>query len=142
MSLEAANSFPRLAIRNGNPLEETIGFSRAVRVGPYIAVGGTAPVDSQGRTVGPGDAAAQARQCFRIIAAALEAAGAGWQHVVRSRILLTRIEDWQAVIAVRAEYLSAVRPVDTILQVAGFIRPEWLVEIEVDAIVSDGARPQ
>lgn len=127
----------RQLISNGNPMEEIVGFSRAVRVGPYISVGGTAPVGGDGKTVGIDDPAAQARQCLEIIKAALEQAGSGLHDVVRTRVLLTRIEDWQAVIDVRAEYFRDIRPVDTIMQVSRFVNPEWLVEFEVDAIVSE-----
>jgi enamine deaminase RidA (YjgF/YER057c/UK114 family) len=132
----------RTLVSNGNPMEKVVGFSRAVRVGPYISVGGTAPVGPDGKTVGVGDPAAQARRCLEIIKDALERAGAGLGDVVRTRVLLTRIDDWKAVIQVRAEYFAEVRPVDTIMQVAGFVNPEWLVEFEVDAVVSDGARPK
>jgi len=132
----------RLLVSNGNPMEKVVGFSRAVRVGPWISVGGTAPVGPDGETVGVGDPAAQARRCFEIVADALEKAGAGLRDVVRTRVLLTRIEDWKAVIAVRAEFFAEARPVDTIVAVAGFVNPEWLVEIEVDAVVSDGAEPR
>ena len=132
----------RTLISNGNPMEKIVGFSRAVKVGPYISVGGTAPVGADGKTVGIGDAAAQARQCLEIIKAALVLAGSKLEDVVRTRVLLTRIEDWKAVIDVRAEYFSAVRPVDTIMQVQRFVNPEWLVEFEVDAIISDGSSPE
>ena len=127
----------RQLISNGNPMEEIVGFSRAVRVGPYISVGGTAPVGADGKTVGTGDPAAQARRCIEIIKDALERAGSGLHDVVRTRVLLTRIEDWEAVIKVRAEYFKDVRPVDTIMQVSGFVNPEWLVEFEADAVVPD-----
>ena len=127
----------RKLISNGNPMEEIVGFSRAVRVGPYISVGGTAPVDRDGKTVGLGDPAAQARQCLEIIKEALERAGSGLHDVVRTRVILTRIEDWEAVIKVRAEYFRDVRPVDTIMQVSRFVNPEWLVEFEADAVVSE-----
>lgn len=79
----------RQLISNGNPMEEIVGFSRAVRVGPYISVGGTAPVDAQGKTVGIGDVFAQTTQCFEIIKAALEQAGSGIQDIVRTRVILT-----------------------------------------------------
>ncbi|RAI04062.1 hypothetical protein DLJ53_06285 [Acuticoccus sediminis] len=129
--------YERELISNGNPMEAIVGFSRAVRVGPYIAIGGTAPVDASGRTVGVGDAAAQARQCLEIIKAALEQAGSGLQDVVRTRVILTNIDDWKAVIDVRKEYFADVRPVDTIMAVDRFVNPEWLVEFEVDAVVAD-----
>ena len=131
----------RTLVSNGNPMEKVVGFSRAVRVGPYISVGGTAPVGPDGKTVGVGDAAVQARRCLEIIKDALERSGATLGDVVRTRVLLTRIEDWKAVIQVRADFFAEVRPVDTIMQVSGFVNPEWLVEFEVDAVVSDGSKP-
>ena len=123
-------------------METVVGFSRAVRVGPYISVGGTAPVDLDGKTVGVGDPAAQARRCLEIIRDALENSGSGLEDVVRTRVLLTNINDWKSVIDVRAEYFKDIRPVDTIMQVSRFVNPEWLVEFEVDAVVSDGALPE
>ena len=131
----------RTLVSNGNPMETVVGFSRAVRVGPYVSVGGTAPVGPDGKTVGVGDAAAQARRCLEIIEEALNRAGATLEDVVRTRVLLTRIENWEAVIRVRAEYFADIRPVDTIMQVTRFVNPEWLVEFEVDAVVSDGTEP-
>jgi len=132
----------RVLVSNGNPMETVVGFSRAVRVGPYISVGGTAPVDLDGKTVGVGDPAAQARRCLEIIREALENSGSGLEDVVRTRVLLTNINDWKKVIDVRAEYFKDIRPVDTIMQVSRFVNPEWLVEFEVDAVVSDGALPE
>jgi enamine deaminase RidA (YjgF/YER057c/UK114 family) len=91
--------------------------------------------------MGRGDAAAQARRCLEIITAALERAGATMQHVVRTRILLTRIEDWQAVASVHGEFFRDIRPANTIMQVSRFIDPDWLVEIEADAVIdSDSGR--
>ncbi len=90
----------KVLVSNGNPMETVVGFSRAVRVGPYISVGGTAPVNSEGKTVGVGDPAAQARRCLKIIKEALENAGASMEDVVRTRVLLTNIEDWKKVIEV------------------------------------------
>jgi enamine deaminase RidA (YjgF/YER057c/UK114 family) len=81
--------------------------------------------------------AAQARRCFEIIAAALDGAGASLRHVVRTRILLTRIDDWEAVAAVHGEVFRDIRPVNTIMQVSRFIDPEWLLEIEADAVIDD-----
>jgi enamine deaminase RidA (YjgF/YER057c/UK114 family) len=102
-----------------------------------IAVSGTAPLGSDGRTVGIGDAGVQARRCFEIIAGALEKAGASLRQVVRTRTLLVRIEDWEAVAAVHGEFFGQIRPANTIMQVSRFIDPDWLVEIEADAIVDD-----
>lgn len=128
----------RTLVSNGNPMEKIVGFSRAVRVGSYVSIGGTAPVGPDGKTVGLGDPTAQARRCLDIIQDALEKAGSRLEDVIRTRVLLTRIEDWETVIKVRAEFFRDVRPVDTIMQVAGFVNPEWLVEFEADAIISDG----
>ena len=87
--------------------------------------------------MGRGDAAAQARRCLEIIATALESAGATLQQVVRTRILLTRIDDWQTVANIHGEFFRDIRPVNTIMQVSRFIDPEWLVEIEADAVLDD-----
>jgi enamine deaminase RidA (YjgF/YER057c/UK114 family) len=125
----------RQLISSGSPYESIIGFSRAVRVGDFLAVGGTAPIGPDGQAVGPGDPAAQARRCYEIIQAALEAAGASLDDVIRTRTMLKRIEDWSTVSQVRGEIFSHIRPVDTIVQVTAFVDPEWLVEIEVDALV-------
>ncbi len=129
--------YDRELISNGNPMEKIVGFSRAVRVGPYISVGGTAPVGADGKTVGIGDVAAQTRQCIEIIKAALEQAGSGLHHVVRTRVILVNIDDWKAAIDVRKEYFRDVRPVDTIMAVSRFVNPEWLVELEADAVISN-----
>jgi enamine deaminase RidA (YjgF/YER057c/UK114 family) len=114
-------------------------MSRAVRVGPIIAVSGTAPLGPDGRTVGNGDPAAQARRCLEIIREALERAGASLDQVVRTRTLLTRIEDWQIVASVHGEIFGAIRPANTVMQVSRFIDPDWLVEIEADAVVEGDA---
>jgi len=127
----------RKLVSSGSPYEATVGFSRAVRTGALVSVAGTAPLGPDGRTVGRGDPAAQARRCLDVIATALESAGASLRHVVRTRVLLTRIEDWQAVGAVHGEYFRDIRPVCTVAQVTGLIDPQWLVEIEADAVIDD-----
>jgi enamine deaminase RidA (YjgF/YER057c/UK114 family) len=125
----------RQLVSSGSPFEPKIGFSRAVRVGDVIAVAGTAPLGPDGRTVSPGDPAAQARRCLEIVRAALEAAGASLNDVVRTRTLLVRIEDWQSVANVHGEFFGDIRPANTVMQVSRFIDPEWLVEFEVDAVI-------
>lgn len=127
----------RELVLNGNPMEEIVGFARAVRVGPYIAIGGTAPVGTDGKTVGIGNATKQAERCFEIVGDALSRAGSGWEDVVRTRLILTDIDIWKEVVEVRKKYCRDAKPVDTIIQVTRFTNPEWLVEIEIDAIVSD-----
>ena len=128
----------RKRVSSGSPYEPRVGISRAVRVGAFVSVAGTAPLGPDGRTVGRGDPAAQARRCLEIIAAALAEAGASLHDVVRTRILLTRIDDWEAVAAIHGEFFREIRPVNTIMQVSRFIDPEWLVEIEADAVIDDG----
>ena len=125
----------RQLISSGSPFEPRVGISRAVRVGSWVSVSGTAPL-RDGKTVEVGDPAVQARRCLEIIATALEEAGASMADVVRTRTLLTRIEDWEAVARVHGEVFGAIRPANTIMQVVRFIDPEWLVEIEADAVVS------
>lgn len=127
----------RQLITNGNPMETIAGFSRAVRVGRHVFVGGTAPVDPEGKTVGVGDVGAQTRRCFEIIEAALAEAGASLADVTRTRVILTDIDRWREAIEVRKEFCRESRPVDTIMAVTRFVNPEWLVEIEVDAVIAD-----
>jgi enamine deaminase RidA (YjgF/YER057c/UK114 family) len=127
----------RELISNGNPMENIVGFSRAVKVGNFIAVGGTAPVDQNGKTVGIGDVYQQTKQCFEIIKAALEQAGSGLHDIVRTRVILTDIDNWKQAIEARKLYCLEPRPVDTIMAINRFVNPEWLVEIEVDAVVAD-----
>ena len=129
-------NYERKLISNGNPMEMIVGFSRAVRVGPYITVGGTAPVSPVGKTVGIGNVDAQTRRCIEIIEDALKQAGSGLQDVVRTRVILTDIERWKEAIDVRREYFQKSRPVDTIMAVTRFVNPEWLVELEADAVIT------
>lgn len=126
----------RELISSGSPYEEIIGFSRAVRVGPHISIGGTAPIDQDGNTVGVGDIGRQTEQCLGIIREALQKAGSSLNDVVRTRMMLTDINHWKKAAEVRARFFKSVKPVDTVVQVSRFIDPEWLVEIEVDAIVA------
>jgi len=125
----------RSRVSSGSPYEPIVGISRGVRSGSIVAIAGTAPLDSNGRTVGAGDAAAQARRCFEIIAAALEGLGGSLADVTRTRILLTRIDDWEKVARVHGEFFSSIRPANTIMQIGRFIDPEWLVEVEADAVI-------
>lgn len=127
----------RTLVPSGSPYETSVGFSRAVRVGSVVSVAGTAPLGPDGSTVSRGDVAAQARRCLEIIAAALESAGASLRQVVRTRILLIRIEDWPMVATIHGEYFESVRPACTVIEVSGFIDRDWLVEIEADAVVDD-----
>jgi enamine deaminase RidA (YjgF/YER057c/UK114 family) len=127
----------RTLVTSGSPFEPQAGFSRAVRVGPYVAVAGTAPIGPDGQTVGRGDAALQTRRCLDIIAAALQDAGLSLRDVVRTRIFLSRVGDWPAVAAVHGEVFRNIRPATTIVEVSRLIDADWLVEIEADAVHDD-----
>lgn len=127
----------RQLISSGSPYEPRVGISRAVRVGTIVAISGTAPLGPDGRTVAKGDPAGQARRCLEIIKDALERAGASLDQVVRTRTLLTRIEDWQAVAQVHGEFFGRIRPANTIVQISRFVDSEWLVEFEADAVLED-----
>ena len=127
----------RQHVSSGSPYEPRLGISRAVRSGRFIAVAGTAPIGPDGKTVGKGDPATQARRCIEIIQNALEQSGANLTDVIRTRILLTRIEDWESVGLVHGEFFSNIRPANTVMQVTRFIDPDWLVEIEADAVIGD-----
>lgn len=125
----------RRQVSSGSPLEPEIGFSRAVRVGNVIAVAGTAPISAAGGTHGVGDVYEQTRRSLEIIVAALEGAGAGPQHVIRTRVMLTDITTWREAARAHGEVFGAARPACTFVQVSGFIDPDWLVELEADAVV-------
>ena len=131
----AMSSSSRRNVSTGSPFEPRIGISRAVRIGNTIAVTGTAPLGPDGKTIAIGDPAAQARRCLEIIKKAIEALGGQLSDTIRTRILLTRIEDWEKVALVHGEFFTDIRPANTVMQVVRFIDPQWLVEIEADAIV-------
>jgi len=125
----------RVLVPSTSPYASKLGFSRAVKVGDFISVGGTAPIDDNGNTVGINNPALQTRQCIKTIEIALKEAGATLNDVVRTRMLLTNIDNWKEVAEVRGEYFKDILPVDTVMEVSQFINSEWLIEIEVDAIV-------
>jgi enamine deaminase RidA (YjgF/YER057c/UK114 family) len=126
----------RRLISSGSPYEPVVGFSRAVVAGGHVFVSGTAPI-MPGDAEPPADAYEQARRCFEIISAALTEAGATTRDVVRTRMYLVRLEDWDAVARAHAELFADVRPAATAVIVASLPNPDWLVEIEVDALLSE-----
>jgi enamine deaminase RidA (YjgF/YER057c/UK114 family) len=128
---------PRRLVTSGSPLEGPIGFSRAVRIGPHIAVAGTAPLDAEGRTACPGDVYGQTRRCIEIALAAIAEAGGKPGDVVRTRVLLTDMFRWKEAARAHGEAFGEIRPACTFMEVSGFIDPEWQVEIEVDAVVAE-----
>lgn len=125
----------RQLVSSGSYLEPVIGFSRAVRVGNIVVVGGTAPIRAEGGTAAIGDVYGQTKRCLEIVSKALSDAGAGLEHVTRTRIILTDIGLWQDAARAHAEVFGTIRPVTTLMQVTAFVDPDWLVEIEAEAVI-------
>ncbi len=122
-------------ITTASPYEAQFGFCRALRIGDRIEVAGTAPIGPDGETVGVGDPEAQARRCFEIIIEAIERLGGSARNVVRTRMFLTHIEDWEVVGRVHGEFFGDIKPVATMIGVDRLIDPDWRVEFEAEAQV-------
>ena len=118
-----------------SPYAASVGYSRAVRVGPHVHVSGTAPIMPEG-VEPPPDAYGQARRCLEIVGDALRELGAGPEHVVRTRVFLTRPDAWEGVGRAHGEMFGEVRPASAFVVVAALLDPRWLVEIEADAVVA------
>lgn len=128
----------RSEILLGGPNEKRMGLARAVRVGNFISVGGTAAIDEDGSNVSPDDFRAQAERCYEIAGQALAAADASAADVVRTRTMLISIEDYSVALEVRKAFLGDTRAAETIVEVSRFVDADWRIEIEVDAVVPAG----
>lgn len=127
----------RINISSGSPYEKPIGFSRAVRIGNFISVSGTAPIDNDGHTVYPGDLYRQTDHCIRIIEKAIYDAGGKPENIIRTRVYLKNASDWKEAARAHGKYFSGIRPACTFVEISRFVEADWLVEMEADCVIAE-----
>lgn len=129
----------RTTVSSGTEWESRVGYSRAVRAGPHVHVSGTTATDDEGHLVAPGDPRRQTERAIANVEAALEAAGADLRDVVRTRMYVTDVDDWEAVGAAHAEAFGDIRPATSLVEVNRLVDPEMVVELEAVAVVGEGS---
>ncbi|HXI38031.1 MAG TPA: RidA family protein [Burkholderiales bacterium] len=127
----------RKLISSGSQFEPQIGFSRAVRVGPFVAVSGTAPIAPDGSVAAPGDMYGQTKRCLEIISQAIAQAGLSMDSVIRTRVMLTDMSRWKEAAKAHGEVFGKIKPASTFVEVVGLVDRGWLVEIEADCVAGD-----
>lgn len=127
----------RKNITYNQPLESEIGFSRAVRIGNIIAITATAPIAKDGSVHTPEDMHGQAKRCLEIIQDVIIQAGGSMNDIIRTRIFLTDMKRWKEAAKAHGEYFSKIKPACSFIEVSGFINPQWLIEIEADAVLEN-----